>query len=340
MATIKGNNSNNHIDGADGVTDGSDTIVGYGGNDTIKGGGGADHIYGDDGNSYANVSEEGDDKLYGGNGNDWLYGEGGDDTLYGNDDHDILIGGAGADKLDGGSDVDNVDYWESPEGVTVNLMTGKGTGGHAEGDQFFGIENIAGSNHDDVLVGHDGGNQLYGQGGDDVVKGYGGNDGIFGHAGDDTLLGMDGDDGLSGNEGNDTLVGGAGRDNMWGHGDADTFVWTKTTEAPFAYDPAWNEQNFGIDPNSIDVINDFNAAEGDLIDLSKIDADVLADGNQAFSFIGSALFSGKPDQVRYYQVAACPNATFIEINTDTDTEAEAMIMLPGTHTPEVDWFVL
>ncbi|WP_353641205.1 hypothetical protein [Mesorhizobium sp. WSM2239] len=37
----------------------------------------------------------------------------------------------------------------------------------------------------------------------------------------------------------------------------------------------------------------------DLIDLATIDANTLVAGNQAFSFIGSAAFSGVAGQLRY-----------------------------------------
>ena len=85
---------------------------------------------------------------------------------------------------------------------------------------------------------------------------------------------------------------------------------------------------------------DFNHAEGDLIDLKTIDADVLAVGNQAFSFIGTAGFSGAPGEIRYYQETFCTTNTYLQINTDTDFEPEAMIMLEGILTPQADWFVL
>lgn len=341
MATVKGTSGNDSITpyNGKGVTNGSDTIFGYDGNDSLAGGGGGDALYGMDGDDQLH-GDGGVDTLYGGANDDWLYGGDDDDTLYGGGDHDVLVGGAGADQLDGGGGVDLADYWSSPEGVNVSLLTGTGGGGDAEGDTLTDIENVAGSNHADTLWGNDDGNQLYAQGGDDIVKGYGGADGLFGHAGNDTLYGMDGDDGLSGNSGNDRLIGGAGRDNMWGHGDADTFVWGSTAEAPFVYDAAWKELNYGVDPNSIDVINDFNPAEGDLIDLGVIDANVRASGNQAFSFIGTAAFSGAPGEIRYYQEPLCITATFLQINTDSDIEPEAMIMLEGILAPEANWFVL
>ena len=46
----------------------------------------------------------------------------------------MLRGGAGPDTLDGGAGSDTASYYTSAAGVTVNLMTGAGTGGDAQGD--------------------------------------------------------------------------------------------------------------------------------------------------------------------------------------------------------------
>ncbi|WP_129792137.1 calcium-binding protein [Sphingosinicella sp. CPCC 101087] len=96
-----------------------------------------------------------------------------------------------------------------------------------------------------------------------------GNDVIATGAGDDFLFGGDGDDILSGGAGLDDLTGGSG---------ADTFLFESLGE--FAQ---------GI-PR--DAIMDFASAEGDRIDLAGVDADVNASGDQAFTFIGDAAFTG------------------------------------------------
>src|SRR5262249_24829934 len=124
------------INGADGLTDGNDQIVGTdmadhiyagGGNDIIKGGGGADTIDGGanhDGVSYEDTdtgvdvslvtgkghggTAEGDtlisiEDLYGSKYNDKLVGDGGDNLLSGGAGNDTLKGGGGADTLKGGA---------------------------------------------------------------------------------------------------------------------------------------------------------------------------------------------------------------------------------------------
>src|SRR5215467_13001532 len=128
MAKITGNDVINGyvlINGADGVTDGNDQIVGTwmsdhiyggGGNDIIKGGGGADIINGganNDGATYEDsdvgvdvslVTGEGHtlisiEDLYGSKYNDKLVGDSGDNLLSGGDGNDTLKGGGGSDTL-------------------------------------------------------------------------------------------------------------------------------------------------------------------------------------------------------------------------------------------------
>lgn len=98
-----------------------------------------------------------------------------------------------------------------------------------------------------------------------------GNDRLIGNAVDNRLDGGAGNDVINGGAGNDTLIGGAGRD---------TFAIS--------------------DLGGIDKILDFvGGPTGDRIDLRAIDTDPNTAGDQAFSFIGNAAFSGG-DEVRTY----------------------------------------
>ena len=238
---IIGNDSDNRLEGRAG----NDTLMGGEGNDTLIGGEGADTLDGgagedvvDYGASASGVTvnlatgtgsggdAEGDrirgvehvvgsgygDRLTGDAGGNRLEGGGGDDSVEGGAGNDTLIGGEGADTLDGGAGEDVVDYRASASGVTVNLATGTGSGGDAEGDRFSGVEHVVGSGYGDRLTGDAGGNRLEGGGGDDSVEGGAGNDTLLGGEGNDTLIGGEGNDTLMGGEGADTLDGGAGED--------------------------------------------------------------------------------------------------------------------------------
>lgn len=183
-------------------TSGDELLNGTADDDFIEGLGGNDTLFADDGN----------DTLDGGAGDfsDLLYGGLGMDSLYGGDGRDILTGGAGADLLDGGEGDNWITYSDSGAGVTVDLATGIGIGGDAEGDTIIQVSSVIGSAFDDILIGNDGprANFLIGGAGNDQLFGGLGADWLDGGAGDDRLDGSGGNGGF----GDDRLIGGAGAD--------------------------------------------------------------------------------------------------------------------------------
>jgi Ca2+-binding RTX toxin-like protein len=154
---------------------------------------------------------------------DTIYGYGGADWLWGKSGNDYLIGGAGGDYLNGGVGAgDAALYDDSDAGVTVNLATGIGFGGTAQGDTLVDIERLFGSVHGDALTGDDEQNDLFGGDGDDTLHGGGERDDLFGGDGNDTLYGDAHADMLSGDDDNDTLKGGGGADVLSGGSGTDT----------------------------------------------------------------------------------------------------------------------
>jgi hypothetical protein len=103
-------------------------------------------------------------------------------ALLGRDNvNDVLIGTRHADRFYGeqsslAQTIDTVSYERSDKEVTVDLVNGVGSGGHADGDLYFGIENVVGSAHKDRVVGDEGHNQLFGGEMDDVLVGGAGFD--------------------------------------------------------------------------------------------------------------------------------------------------------------------
>jgi hypothetical protein len=73
-------------------------------------------------------------------------------VLIGDAGDNVLVGGAGADQLDGGGGFNTADYSTSSAAVTVNLATGRGAGGDAEGDTLVNIQQVDGSSYDDTLT--------------------------------------------------------------------------------------------------------------------------------------------------------------------------------------------
>ena len=179
------------IDPRDGIVNGTnvasvaETLMGNdSSNDQMRGYAGADTMYG----------LAGADTMYGGDGGDSLFGGRGDDTLYGDLGVDTLIGGLGADDMDGGAGTDVANYRASRVGVTVNLTTGFGFGGDAEGDTLVSIESIFGSDFVDNLTASNSAATFYGFAGADTLTGANGADSLIGGLGGDILNGGGGID--------------------------------------------------------------------------------------------------------------------------------------------------
>lgn len=323
MALISGTDYSDILDQFDGVTNGDDTIYGWGGNDIISGLGGNDGLVGGLGADYLNGGSGTDTAYYGdsseavlvtlesGQGyggtaegdtlvsienligsayGDSLYGNDGSNVLDGAGGNDTLKGGGGADTLNGGAGSDTASYAFSSAGVVVNLYSDIAKNGDAEGDELNSIENLTGSAYADTFWGDDGINVLKGMDGDDTLKGFGGADKLYGGDDNDALYGMTGvdvlygengadyldggsdNDNLSGGYGADTLVGGTGADTLTGGVGADTFKFLSLADSTVA---------------APDDITDFSDVNGDKIDLSKIDANTLLPGDQAFTWIGN-----------------------------------------------------
>jgi hypothetical protein len=110
--------------------------------------------------------------IYGSNANDLLYGGAGVDTIIGGSGNTYFEGGAGADTLTGGTQgINTAGYKNSGAGVTIDLSTGFGTGGDAQGDVLSNIQNLIGSAYNDTFVANDKVNRLDGgSGGVDTVS--------------------------------------------------------------------------------------------------------------------------------------------------------------------------
>ena len=78
---------------------------------------------------------------------------------------------------DAGIDFALYDY--SAQAVTVDLATGKGSGGEAAGDRLFSIEAVKGSELNDRISGNAAANQFAGNTGADNLSGGGGADRFF-----------------------------------------------------------------------------------------------------------------------------------------------------------------
>ncbi|KAA3666458.1 Ig-like domain-containing protein, partial [Pectobacterium carotovorum] len=160
-------------------------------------------------------------------------GAAGNDTMSGTYNDDVLFGDVVSfPNTDGTGIAALQNYIGKQLGMQTGVPTTKDMHNYiAAHSSEFDLSSSKGGN--DILNGGDG---------DDILFGQGGNDTLYGRAGNDLLYGGAGDDILIGGAGGDTLIGGAG---------ADTFK--------------WQAGDIGND-----VIKDFNAKEGDRIDLSDL----------------------------------------------------------------------
>lgn len=411
--TLIGNSADNSLYGGAG----NDTLNGREGDDFIEGGAGADILHGGAGwntVSYASsaaavavdlathkgskgdaqgdwlvyfsdvIGSDFNDQLAGDGSDNELYGGVGADTLLGAGGDDYLKGGAGADMLIGGSGRNMVSYIGSAAGVAIDLVTGGGSGGDAQGDKLVQIADAVGSDFNDQLRGGDGDSDLYGGAGADTLWGNGGDDYLQGEAGADTLnggagwnvasydgssagvavdlaigkgsggdaegdrltqitdlIGSDFNDVLAGNAGSNWLYGGVGFDTLTGGGGDDVVeggAWGDSLAGGAGADIFWYTAATESGPaaSARDYIADFTRGS-DQINLSDIDANAVVAGNQAFSFLGSAAFTGRAGQVHFYREGA---TLIVSGDLNGDRVADFAITVAGATTLTAADFVL
>lgn len=168
-----------------------------------------------------------------------LYGPAGQSIL-GSALSEILDGTAGADTISAGAGDDLVYGFAGNDLVYGNEGNDTVTGNQGNDTVYGGQGNdlVYGGKDDDLVLGNLG---------DDTVTGDLGNDTVYGGQGNDLVYGGRGDDFVSGDRGNDTLHGGFGNDTLAGGESADVFL----------FDAGQGN----------DIILDFNAGEGDRLNL-------------------------------------------------------------------------
>jgi Ca2+-binding RTX toxin-like protein len=221
----------------------------YSGVEDLVGSAFNDYLWGDGNNN----------DLYGRDGADALYGfastTGSVTHLYGGAGMDTLLGGMGIDVVDGGGDEDTVSYYLSPTGLTISLLNPNINTGWATGDSYISVQDVIGSNFNDII--------------------WGSNEGLL-----NQLQGQDGNDEIHGGTGYNVLIGGVGADKLYANGVGKNLVDYETATSGLTA----SLENPGI--NTGDAAGDtyFNLVNGDLAGTPY--ADILWGDSQANHLIG------------------------------------------------------
>lgn len=270
-------------------------------------------------------------RLSGGANNDTLFGRGGNDTLFGGQGNDRLDGGAGDDAMVG--ETGNDFYVVNSTGDQVFEFAGNGIdtvqvflGNYTlDANVERGVLGVAGGQRDSNIVGNTLSNFLRGNAGDNRIEGRIGADTIQGRDGNDVIEGQRGFDQIFGGTGNDVIAGGLGKDVINGGPGADTFIYRSVLDSRAG-------------PALRDRINDFDTND-DTFDLSLIDANSGASGNQAFTLVNEAAFSGTAGELRI-NVEASNNRFIIEGDVDGDGNADFQVVAANTTNWGADDFIL
>ncbi len=221
------------------------------GNDSFKADEASNIILAGDGNDRVD-GLEGDDYVEGGAGKDRIGGDEGNDTLFGGSGNDRLAGDDGEDWLSGGDGDDRMDGGDGND----TLLGG------------VGDDAISSDDGEDLIEGGAGDDKVDGDNGNDTVSGGMGDDSVYGGKGDDVLYGNDGDDLVAGEDGDDTITGGAGADTLeGGKGDDIIYVGDGADEVEGGKGA---DRFVFVDANSGMGILDYDASEGDVLDVSGL----------------------------------------------------------------------
>ena len=240
------------------------------------------------------IGNDGNNKLIGGEGNDNLGGGLGNDTLDGGKGGDTMKGGQGDDRYYVDNKLDVVTEYGNSGNDTIAINGTYTLGANIENLILTGsgVRFGTGNTLDNHLTGNIGNNTLGGADGNDVIDGGKGMDAMRGGNGNDifyvdnagdtvteytnqgtdtvfssisftlgnnvenlTLTGT-GDLNATGNSRANILTGNSGANQLTGGLGADTFIFALGSDA--------------------DVITDFSAADGDVIDLSPYHAQLTA----------------------------------------------------------------
>lgn len=281
---------------------------------------------------------------------DILNGTSSDDTLVALAGDDVVSGNAGADAISAG---EGADFVSGGDGRDM-IFAGAGD------DQVFG------GGQADVIYGDAGADRIFGDGGNDMITAGSGDDSVFGGDGDDLIVAEVGDgndvyfgDAADGGVGKDTLDISAATVSVTVNLGSGALAKGSASSTQTGNDTLWGIENVNTGSgndiitasNAVNVINggagsdtfkflSASAANGDTIvgfepgdriDLSAIDADLSAAGDQAFTLVTGAAATAAGQLVVTFGTGANGDFTLVQGNIDGGA-ADFTIQIEGHHT--------
>ncbi|MGE0664644.1 MAG: PQQ-dependent sugar dehydrogenase [Hyphomonadaceae bacterium] len=309
-------------------------------------------------------------------GNDRLIGLGGGDLLDGGAGEDEMIGGTGDDRYivdslgDAVIELFNEGFDQVVSSVSFTLAANVDmltlTGSAFTGTGNSTANQIVGSDLYNILSGLAGNDRLIGMGGGDILDGGAGADEMIGGLGDDRYIVDDAGDATTelsgegfdqvvssvsftlaanvdmltltgsgnlnatgnstanqivGNSGANIIAGGGGGDLLEGGAGADRFVYSALSDSA---------------NGSPDRILDFTPGQGDLIDLSAIDANTNVGGDQGFTFV-STFTNAAGQAVLSYNAGLNQSTLLLDVNGDG--VADFTLLIDGNPGTSQGWIL-
>jgi Ca2+-binding RTX toxin-like protein len=274
-------------------TAGDDSIVGFAGDDVATGDAGADAI----------SVGEGADLVNGGDGRDVVFAGAGDDQVLGGGQADVIYGDAGADRIlgDGGNDLVNAGAGEDAVfgGAGDDLIVAELGDGN---DSYFGDDSDGGGGVDTLDMSAATASVTVNLGSGPMSNGTASSS----QTGNDTIRGIEnvntgsGNDSITASNAVNLINAGAGND---------TITFTSASAAD-------GDTIFGFEP-------------GDRVDLTAIDANLGAAGDQGFTLVSGAAFTAAGQLAVSFDTRADGDFTVVQGNIDGNTNADFKFEIAG-----------
>lgn len=238
----------------------------------------------------------GRDVVFGGDGNDDILGENGADMLYGDGGSDRVLGGSGNDLINTGAGNDTAFGGNGDDLIVAEAGDGD--------DTYYGDEMVGGSGSDTLDMSAITANVTA-----DLGTGFMGRGSAFStQTGSDTIWGVE------------NIVTGSGSDTI-----------TASSSVNVIDSGTGNDTVRFLSGADADGDTIMGFQPGDKIDLSGMDANGCASGNQAFTLVSGAFTGARGELLISHENRDGQDYTVVQGNTSGGSEADFKINIKGSH---------